>query len=169
MSPKPERTHLTPVGDRRAFDEVSSFHFSCSCLSSLLNSPYLGLPELRSTIEAWTFLIFDSTTVRAKSTKSHHVISCLWGSACFFLTVWNVPFQVVLIIDTGILWNLPWLLFPWSWEKLIVPHSGIRTLPRMHTCFSIYYSVSPTGIYSPKTELLFDYLLCPLPNRGHQA
>lgn len=172
MFPKPVRTYLTMTSDRQAFlTKLSIAHFLCFLLFSLQNSLYLDLPELRSTTEAWIFLIFLSITVRAKCTKSYHIISCLWVFAFFFfflITVCNVLFQVALVIETGILWNASRSLFPWCWGKFFFffPHSYTCTITHMCPCFSIYYTFSPTRIYSPKQNCFFDDLLCPLPNRG---
>lgn len=145
--------------------KLSIVHFPCFFLSSLQNSLYLGLPELRSTTEDWIPLILISTTFRTKCTKSHYVVSCLWISECFFLYVWNVLFQAMLVTDTGILWNVPWSLFSdpgKSWLLFITTHKHAHML-------SIYSSFYPTRTYSPKQSWFFYYLLCPLPNRGHNT
>lgn len=148
--------------------KISILHFPCLFLSSLQNSLYLGLPELRPIIEAWIFLILVSTTVRAKCTKSYCVILCLWVSECFFPLSGMFSSMRMLVIDTSLLWNVPWSLLPWAWKKLLVPHSYTCTHIHAHIfCFSIYNSFSSARIYSPKTELGFDIFLCPLPNRGH--
>lgn len=166
MSSKPERIHLTMTGDWQAFDEVISCLFPMLLFLQLTEFSVSGFAWINVYHRSLDFLYTCLNNHRAKCTKSYYVISWLWEPVCFLLTVSNVLFQSVLVIDTGFLWTVPGSLFldpGKSWLSLITIHA------HSHTCPHAFYlnSVSPSRIFSPKTELGFCYLLCPLPNRGH--
>ena len=142
----------------RPLMKLSVVHFPHFFLSSLQNSLYMLLLELRSAVESWLFLKLILTNVSTKLFKPCHITLHPWD---FFPPLLGVFFYKHWF------WTQIYNMFP----DVFPVHEKTSSVPMIshthtHTLyFSVNDSISLIRIYSLKTVGYLIILLCPLPNR----